>query len=191
MGPNHPCDLNPNPLKDRAKHEYPIFINASSRNNESPFLTVKIGENSPDYTNTQEIKRRKKTMEKRKRKTLIVCRGLPWGCHSTPDPPGMEAPRFQASTGTEVPCPSSHPHGLRVERGEDGPPPQLTRKHFAWSVANPCPPVLVPGSRPPRETVWPGHQEAPESIEAKEELFSQDKGSKSVLSTDDNGLGRA
>ena len=38
--------------------------------------------------------------------------------HSTPDPPGLEAPVTQASAGPEVPCPSSYPQDLRVERGE-------------------------------------------------------------------------
>ena len=62
--------------------------------------------------------------------------GLPWRHHSTPDPPGLEAPRTQASAGPEVPCPSSHPQDLRVERGEGGPLLQVTWRHLIWSIAN-------------------------------------------------------
>ena len=57
-------------------------------------------------------KMRKREMKKRKRKTITVRLGLPWGHHSTPDPPGLEAPRTQASTGPEAPCPSSYPQDL-------------------------------------------------------------------------------
>ena len=118
---------------------------------------------------------RKRTMRTRKRKwkkrkTLPVRLGLPWRHHSTPDPPEMEAPRTQASAGPEVPCPSSQPQDLRVKRGEDGPLPQVIWRHLTWSSANPCPLVLVPGTRPPREAARAGCMEDPEGTKAKEEL---------------------
>ena len=74
----------------------------------------------------RERKMRKRTTQrrkkkKRKRRTLILRLGLPQGLHSTQDPPGLEVPRTQASTGPTVPCPSSHPQDLRVKRREDGP----------------------------------------------------------------------
>ena len=65
-----------------------------------------------------------------------------------------EAPRTQASAGREVPCPSSNPKDLRVKHGEDGPLPQVTWRHIIWSIANPPPPVFVPGSLPPRPRRW-------------------------------------
>ena len=65
----------------------------------------------------------KEAAEKAERKLL-------WGRHNTLDPSGLEAPRTQASAGQEVPCPSSHPKDLRVERGEGGPPPQVTWRHI-------------------------------------------------------------
>ena len=118
-------------------------------------------------------KMRKRTMKRRKRKMLTLRLGLPWGHHSTPDPPGLEAPRTQASAGPEVPCPSSHPQDLRVERGEGGPLPQVTWRHITWSIANPRPPVLVPGSRVPREAVRSGYQEAPKRIEEEEKAEAE------------------
>ena len=48
----------------------------------------------------------------------------------------------------KAPCPSSHPQDLRVKLGEDGPLPQATWRQINWSIANPRPPVLAPGSRP-------------------------------------------
>ena len=49
---------------------------------------------------------------------LTFCLGPLQQHHSTPEPPGLAAPVTQASAGPEVPCPSSYPQDLRVERGE-------------------------------------------------------------------------
>ena len=103
--------------------------------------------------------RERKVKKRRKRKTLYFFLGLPWRHLNTPDPPGLEAPRTQASEGPEAPCPSSHPQDLRVERGEDGPLPQVIWRHLTWSSANPRPPVLVPESTPPRDAVQSGNPE--------------------------------
>ena len=84
--------------------------------------------------------------------------GLLRRSHSAPDPPGLEAPRIQDNAGPEVPCPSSHPQDLRVEHGEGGPLLQVTWRHLTWPIANPRPPVLVPGPRSPREAVLSGYQ---------------------------------
>ena len=39
-------------------------------------------------------------------------------------------------------------HPPTTELGEDGPLPQVTWRRAKWSIANPRPPVLAPGSRP-------------------------------------------
>ena len=70
-----------------------------------------------------------------------------------------ESSRTQASAGREIPCPSSQPQDLRVERGEGGPLPQVTWRYFTWSIAKPCPPVLAPGPGPPEEAVQSGNPE--------------------------------
>ena len=51
---------------------------------------------------------------RKKSKTLILRLGMPRGLHSTPDPPGLEAPRTQTSTRPTVLCPYSHPQDLRL-----------------------------------------------------------------------------
>ena len=83
-----------------------------------------------ENTSTQEIEGGDKEEDdgwrkskRRKRKTLTILLGMPWGHHSTPNPSKLEAPRTQASVGPKVPCPSSHPQDLRVECG---PLPQVT-----------------------------------------------------------------
>ena len=59
-------------------------------------------------------------------------------------PQKMKAPEL-SDDKIKAPCPSSQPQD---KLGEDGPLPQVTWRQIDWSIANPQPPVLAPGSRP-------------------------------------------
>ena len=56
----------------------------------------------------------------------------------------MKAPEL-SDDEIKAPCPSSQPQD---KLGEDEPLPQVTWRQIGWSLANPQPPVLAPGSRP-------------------------------------------
>ena len=56
----------------------------------------------------------------------------------------MKAPEL-SDDKIKASCPSSQPQD---KLGEDGPLPQVTWRQIDWSIANPQPPVLAPGSRP-------------------------------------------
>ena len=89
-------------------------MNAPSRN--VTFLVcelVKTRKTVPRKEVPKKAGMRMRKMRKRmRRKMLNFFLGVPWGHLSTPDRPGLEAPRTQASEGLEAPCPSSHPPGL-------------------------------------------------------------------------------
>ena len=79
----------------------------------------------------------------------------------------------KASAGPEVSCPPSNPQDLRVKYGEGGPLAQVNWMHNPWITADSTPPVLVPRSRPPKEAVRSGYQEAPKKTKHQPERWGR------------------